>query len=111
MLAFVTAARITGVQNHAALSEANSFAAQSIEKWRNRVAADDVDPTSLPARALANTWVLDPFDLLPLGGTESIRLLGAKRCSRIGLACSGNCYQVEVQVCWNNSPPGQCHCP
>ncbi len=108
LLAFVTAARITAVQNHAPLSEANSFAAQTIERGRNLVAADD---PSLPNSEAAPAWVSDPFDAAPPGGTESI--LPAKRCFRVSPGCGGNCHQVEVQVCWNipNSPPGQCNCP
>ena len=113
MLAFVTAARITMTQDHAVISEANSFAAQSLEKWRNRVAADD---NSLPNEAAtmpdANAWVFDGFDASPPGGTESIRNLGAGavRCTRVRNACGGNCYQVEAQVCWNTIDPLVCNC-
>ncbi len=110
LLAFVTAARITGVQNHAALSEANSLAVQTIEKYRNRVAADDVTAlNSLPVRAGAPAWVLEPFDALPPGGTV---LTAAKRCSRVSPApgCGVNCYQVEVRVCWDGTSVGACPC-
>ena len=97
MMAFVTAARITGSQNNASMAEANDLAAQSLERLRNHVAIDD---PLLATEAGNGVWVND--DVPAAGGTQSIIAQGARRCRLVQPGCGGNCWQVSVQVCWNN---------
>jgi type II secretory pathway component PulJ len=101
LMAFMSAAQMTQRQLTPAVIEANHLAMQTIEKYRNQVAADN---TWLATRATM-PWQSDP---LPGGaGTESMQG-GARRCIRVRNACAGACYQVEVRVCWGSF--GACGC-
>lgn len=104
LMAFVTAARIARAQASPAVAEANALAAQTIEWYRNRVAADD----NFLLTQLFTGWVSDP--LPGSTDTESIQQGGAaERCYRVTSACGGSCYQMEVKVCWGNMTG--CPCP
>lgn len=102
LMAFVTAARISANQLTPTVIEATGLAAQTIEKYRSRVARDD----GWLAAQVPLGW---QTDALPGGaGTESMQP-GARRCFRVTNACGGLCYQVEAQVCWTDMTG--CNCP
>lgn len=104
LMAFVSAARIAGAQATPAVAEANALAVQTLEQFRNRVAADDAWLSS----QLPLGWVSEP---LP-GPTTSETIVvpaTARRCYRVSLACGGSCYQLETQVCWDDL--AGCSCP
>ena len=102
LMAFVTAARISSAQMSPAVAEANGLAAQTIERFRNRVAADDATLGGLVGAG----WQADP---LPGGaGSESIQA-GARRCYQVAAACGGGCYQFDAKVCWGDLTG--CPCP
>ena len=109
MMAFVAAARMMRTQDNPKLAEANNCAAQTIERFRNHVAADDTwlnDQVALGWQADALTDAVSGCG----GGTESIQTLGtAKRCYRVSPspACGPQCYQLDVKVCWG---PTACPC-
>ena len=119
LMAFVTAARIGHAMDPRQQAEAALFGQETLERLRNRVGTDD--PTFNPANPLfpspasvVSNWQEDPLldaqgNLLP-GSPDSI--LGvdgrqAKRCYRmIKENCAGvvgDCYAVQVKVCWNGT--------
>lgn len=103
LLAFVAAARMARAQNNPAISEATGYAHQTIEAFRNKVAADQ---TFLEAKAGLG-WQDDP--LPRSGGSDSILTLGATRKYNVekvdcdGDGTTGDCYAVTSRVCWNDS--------
>ena len=117
LTAFVTAARLARQASSPASLEAAAYAQQTLEEYRNMIACDSAwfDSANCTVSAgLPSVWTNEP---LPAGGTESIQNLGggAKRCYRVNSAdCDGNgttgdCFQVEVVVCWNDFTG--CPCP
>ena len=123
MMAYVTAARITRQQNSSNTTEASLFAQETIERFRNRIAARlPTEEVPWPG-ANVGTWQDDP---LPVdgGGSDSI-LQTPGRATRVycvmKVDCNGNgtvtdpddCYGVQVKVCWNGTQcptPGQDTC-
>ena len=108
MMAFVTAARMVRAQNSPGMAEASGFAQQTLERLRNRVAADD---TFFTAQA-GPTWWDDPLPV-PGAGTNSESILWEVPTSRkyrvTAEDCDGvvagppDCYAVAVKVCWNGA--------
>ena len=108
MAAFVTAARMTQVQNNPGTAEATGHARDTIERFRNMMACDagqwfsgaNCTP-NLPAG-----WVADAIP--GGGGSESITNGVTKRCYRAqsadcdGDAVVGDCISLEVRVCWKD---------
>ena len=111
MMAFVTAARMMQAQDNPKFAEANDCAAQTIERFRNRVAADDTwlnDQVALGWQADALTDAVSGCG----GGSESIQSVGAgaKRCYRVTPepSCAPQCYRLEVKLCWDDTTPCLC---
>ena len=101
LMAFVAAARIMKAQD-AKLPEADLCAAQTLERFRNHVAADDTWLSTQAATGWQSDSLTDPVSGCG-GGTESIQNIAtAKRCYRVSSApsCGPECYQLEVKVCW-----------
>lgn len=106
-MAISTAARLSTNQASPQVGEAMGFAQETVEKPRNHVAVDD-------------TWFNDNADgvwhdePLPVAatGTESINQPPANAAERRycvvpedcdGVDGVGDCFRVEVQVCWNGT--------
>ncbi len=117
MMAFVTAARIVGRGDSAAMLEASALAGDMLEDIRNQVAAD-------------STWFADRVNLgwcdaplPPSTSTESV--LGPPDAERryrvVRVDCTGDgdtndpqdCFSVDVRVCWNGTecPDAGAGCP
>lgn len=107
LMAYVTASRMLQGALHPDLAEANILAQQTIERFRNRVAADD----GWLASRVPRGWRKHAISFS--SGTESIRTLGAgaRRCYRVRNCppALGNCYAMQVKVCWNDLTG--CPCP
>jgi len=116
--AFVAAARMTRTQSNPGTAEASVYARQTAERFRDRVACDDLwfDPATCQPTGLPAGWQSDP---LPAGaGTESILNIGARRCYQVtprdcgGLGIVSDCLAIEVRVCWNDGDPNwSINCP
>ena len=117
MSAFVTASRILQAKNAVGSAEASGYAQQTIEQLRNFIACDSPwftnDAACTPSAALPTAWQADPLPAAE-AGTRSILATTAKRCYRVlpqncdqpnGIEASGsgNCFAVQVRVCWNGS--------
>lgn len=105
MSAFVTALNISlGWKGPILQAKAAAFNQQTLERFRNRMACDDVvfdancdpDPTKLPTN-----WTSDPLPpgSLP-GGTRQLKV-NPLDCD--GVEGAGDCLQVMVKVQW--TPP------
>ena len=101
-MAFVTAARIHRIANTPSLVEATILAQETLERHRNEVFVG----STLFSR---NTWQSE--NPTSNGGSESILTMNgvqAKRCYRVipedcdGIGGTGDCYAVQVKVCWND---------
>ena len=122
MAAFVTAAKIMREQDVGAYAEANGYAVQAAEQFRNKVGCAqtgelnawfDGSPACAPTGNIPSTWTTAP---LPSGGgtTETIQNDNAVRkycvvpadCDGVGGV--GDCLTVYVKVCWNGTVPGTC---
>jgi len=120
MMAFVTAARIGSQQSNPMMAEASGYAQQTLERFRNRVAAN----SPWPASEADGVWRTDA--LPAAGGTESMLNIGgvvARRCYRVTPEdCDGDglradpvtpgeqdCYAVDAKVCWRDL--AGCPCP
>lgn len=109
MAAFVTAARITRVQNNPSTTEAVGYARDTVDHLRNMVACDPgqwyAGAGCTPA--LPAGWVAEPIGF-GAGGSESILNGPTRRCYRAqpadcdGVGGAGDCVAVEVRVCWND---------
>ncbi len=136
LMAFVTAARLTAERDDPSIVEASGFAQQTIERFRNRIACDDVvwfdascQPLDIPGRiqSAPGAWTPDPFvnsggGNYPLGSLSILDVDGdgaydaaARRCYRAwqvdcdGDGTDGDCYAFEAQVCWRDATG--CTCP
>jgi len=120
MMAFITAARISHEQSSPSIAEAGGYAQETVERFRNRVAASQAQDPAFGDNWLTTTagagWTNDPLPPPASGGTESILGMGtgAKRCYRLTAAdCDGvpgnDCYALEVKVCWKDLTG--CPCP
>lgn len=102
LMAFVSAARMVREESSPASVEAASYAQQTVERFRNKVATDD---TWLSTQA--GVWGND--SLPGSGGSESILTTGASRryCIKSVSAanCGGldGCFAIRAQVCWNGA--------
>ena len=109
LTSFVTAGRIMAAQSNLSVAEANTYAQDSVEYFRNNIACQApwfdgncnyVGPAG---------WVSDNLPNAPGGGSESVLGTTAKRCYRVqpvaagACATANGCYSVEVRVCWNNA--------
>lgn len=100
MAGLTAAARMLRTQDNAAATEAMGYARQLMEEARNRVAADD----PWWATQAAVGWQAAPFTG---NGTETISLQGATRLYCVaardcdGDGTAGDCYAMQVRVCWN----------
>lgn len=112
MAAFVAAARMSRAQNSPAFAEASGYAQETLERFRNSIAAD----SPWPADEADGLWRSDP--LPATGGTQSILDMGgvpARRCYRVtpedcdGAAGPPDCYAVDVKMCWKDVTG--CPCP
>lgn len=110
-MAYVAASRMTRAQNEPGVAEANLYARETIERFRNLIACDSpwFDLTTCnPSAGLPTAWTADP---LPVSaGSQSILNTGASRCYRVtsqdcdGIGGVDDCLAVEVRVCWNGDP-------
>ena len=115
MMALVTAARIANQSSSPEGAEANAYARETLEKFRNMIACDSpwFDPTTCAATAaMPTTWQEDPLPPAGSGGTLSILGPGAKRCYQVKsencAGAPGDCYVIQVQVCWRGTSACQC---
>ncbi|MBI3322041.1 MAG: prepilin-type N-terminal cleavage/methylation domain-containing protein [Candidatus Omnitrophica bacterium] len=116
MAAFVAAARMSRAHDNPGFSEANLYAQQTVERFRNLIACGSpwFDPvTCQPSAALPIAWTTH---VLPAGGgTESILHTPARRCYRVtpqdcdGVGGAGDCFSMEARVCWKDLTG--CPCP
>lgn len=114
MAAFVAAGRMIRQSDTMAVAEATGFAEQTLERLRNMIACDSAwfqapcDP-NLPAGQVADPLVR--ADGTPYtGGTDSILQTGpVRRCYVVTPACDGECFKVDVKVCWGDLTT--CTCP
>ncbi len=108
MMAFVTAARISRAQSNPDMAEASGYAQQTVERFRNQVAADS---TWLLTNA-GPAWHDDPLPPPAGRGTESILKKTPKRCYRVTqetVVVPGDAYAVSAKVCWKDLTG--CPCP
>lgn len=105
LTAFLTADRVSQHHNQTAYAEASGYAQQTAERFRNRIAADSPWRTG----GLPSGWQDDAFaGQAPEPPSPSIRRQGATRryrvtpqdCDRVGGV--GDCYAIEVKVCWDD---------
>jgi type II secretory pathway pseudopilin PulG len=110
MMSLVTAARISRAQSSPGISEATGYARETTEKFRNHIACGPPWFDAACNPLLPVGWQADP--LPGAAGSESILNTGAARWYRVsaqdcdGNAAPGDCFQMEVKVCWNNEPAG-----
>ena len=110
MMAFTTAARINRQQGSPVVAEATQLAQQTLEKFRNQVAAD----STFLQTADVGGWITDDPQANP--STESIVNApnNTKRCYKVtaedcdGDGATGDCYAMQAKVCWNFTI---CDCP
>ena len=109
LAAYVAAARMTRAQSNTGNAEAAVYARETAERFRDMIACDGnwftADAACAPTPAMPGGWTADP--LPAAGGTQSILVTGARRCYRVvPQDCdgggAGDCFQVDVRVCWNN---------
>lgn len=111
MMAFVTATRLNRQQGNPQLVEASLLAQQTIERYRNHMACDGpwFDPATCAANAsLPTAWTSDLLPAPASGGSETMLGPGAKRqfcvtqedCDGVGGV--GDCFAVQVRVCWGD---------
>ena len=115
MMSFVTAARITRAKSNVGTAEASNYARETAEKYRNYIACDSPwfnATTCAPTGGLPTTWQEDALPAPdPLANSESILIGGASRrfcvtakdCDGGGVGGPGNCYAIQVKVCWGGS--------
>lgn len=102
MAGYTVAARLQRAHDDAASTEAMGYARQLLEEVRNRVAADD----PWWAAQAASGWQSVPF---AGNGTQTISGQGAARLSCVtaqdcdGDAVIGDCYAMQVKVCWDGT--------
>jgi len=119
MSTYMSIARILIRQDTSDYAEAIGYASQTMEKYRNIIAcaplahADEWfdDNCAENVGQLTGQWIIEPFPVTVLanGGTESIfqqpitrRLFCVKAFDCDGTAGVGDCYQMNVAVCWND---------
>jgi prepilin-type N-terminal cleavage/methylation domain-containing protein len=125
MLAYVAAARMMRQGDTPAIAEASGFAQQTIERFRNMIACNsnwfdpaDCAPRPFPPNAggMPVTWVEDPLPAWDASNTQSILNPAngtSRRCFQVvSQSCDvdaalGDCFRIDVQVCWNG---GACPC-
>ena len=99
-----TATRVTRTHNTQTSAEAVGYARQTLERFRNRIAADSPWITGGPPVG----WQDDPLPNMPQL-PPSILSAGAARKYRVtpqdcdGVGGPGDCFSVEVKVCWNQA--------
>ena len=110
MMSLVAAARMQADPNAPQTVEAADFAQQTIERFRSNIACRQPgDPTgwfdATCAATLPVGWQDDP---IPAGAaTESILPAERRYCVQPtppAECAAGNCYTIQVQVCWNGAP-------
>ena len=114
MMAYVTAARMAGGPATSASAEAAGYAQQTLEKFRNLVAANDPTYTTWLSTNAGPAWHGDA--IVGGGGSDSIQNMGAgaRRCFRVtpedcdGVGGVGDCHAVQVRVCWNDVSACSC---
>ena len=114
MAAFVAAGRMLRQSDSGAVAEATGFAEQTLERLRNMIACDSAWFQAPCAPNLPAGQVADPLvtaDGRPYtGGTESILGQGpVRRCYQVTPDCNGNCFRVNVNICWGDL--ATCTCP
>jgi prepilin-type N-terminal cleavage/methylation domain-containing protein len=114
MAAFVAAGRMIRQSDTMAVAEATGFAEQTLERLRNMVACDSAWFQAPCAPNPPTGQVTDPLvtaDGRPYtGGTDSILQMGpVRRCYVVTPACDGECFKVDVKVCWGDLTT--CTCP
>ena len=122
MAAFVTAGKITRAHNAGSFAEAEGYALQTAEQFRNMIScaqpADlnawfDGSANCLPTLNIPTAWTT--AQLPPGGGTtKTIQNSAAVRRYRVTEAdcdedgAAGDCLQMSVKVCWDGANPGAC---
>lgn len=114
-MAIVTASRLSRAQSTSQIGEAMGFAQESVELPRNHVATDDTWFADQ-----AGVWQDDPLPGAATG-TESINQPAAgnpaaRRYCVIPDDCdgdgsTGDCYRMEVRLCWTGANPANCPAP
>ena len=103
MAGYTVAVRLQYTHDDAASTEAMGYARQLLEEARNRVASDD--PWWAAQAALG--WQAAPFTG---SGSQTISLQGAMRLYCVaaqdcdGDGATGDCYAMQVKVCWDGTP-------
>ena len=120
-MALATAARIARQQDGAANAEASFLAQQTVERFRNRIAARPADqlPWPMPnaeTNVNDNSWLgtwqddpptltRDPNSITSSPGAERRYCVIKADCNADGDTTDpDDCYRIQVKVCWNGTP-------
>lgn len=118
MMAFVTAMRLNRQQGNPSFIEAELLAQETLERHRNDVWEGSPFLFDVNGVPQATPWTAEA--LTPPNTTsesiENMNGVAARRCYRVvpedcdGVGGTGDCFMVQVQVCWSAIDP-TCNCP
>ena len=103
MVAFIAAGRMMRAQSHPDTAEAVGYAQETMETLRDNIACQPPWFDAACTPTLPVGWQADP--LPGPASTNTILAAAARRCYRVtqqNCAAAGDCFAVEVRMCWND---------